>query len=78
MSFPYKITDRFQCIFFQPADLGLRDADFISNLGLGFSFIKPFLNNVIFSVIKLMHRFLQGKMLNPGLLPVFLISDLIH
>lgn len=73
-----KVSNRFQCIFFQPAHLSLRDADFISNFCLCFPLKESFFNNVIFPSGKLIHGFLEREMLDPGVFFIFLVANLIH
>lgn len=67
-----------QRIFFQAADLGLGNADLISNFHLGPAFIKAKFDNVPFTFSKTSHGIPQGNVLDPVLFFIFFVTDLIH
>ena len=72
------ISHGLECVFFEAADLRLRNADFIRNFHLCFALIKTHFNNMPFPTAEAVHGFFERQIFQPVFFFVFAVTDLIH
>ena len=78
-SFSEKISPHsLKRIFFQAADLSLRDIDLLRHLHLRLSFKKAQSNNVSLPLVEPLHGSLQRELFYPVFFFILFITDLIH